>query len=50
MGNIVSLWAFSTCLSSIVANFFLNESSVLVSCYSKEKVENNTSLYSHDPY
>lgn len=39
-----------TCLSSIVASifFFFNENSVLVSCYSKKKIENKISLYSNN--
>lgn len=44
MDDIVSLWAFSTCLNSIVASSFLNEGSALASCYSKEKIEINSSI------
>lgn len=55
MDGIVSLWAFSTCLNSIVASSFFfvcffNESSALASCYSKEKIENNTFFYSNFSY
>lgn len=42
MDNTVSLWAFSTCLNSIIVSSSFNESSALASCYSKEKIENNT--------
>lgn len=51
MDDIVSLWAFSTCLNSVVASGFFvyfNESSVSILLFKGK--ENKTPLYSNNPY